>query len=102
MSQENVTAAGVCSATRDVRALAPVAVMTGDVPATVVDAADRGDPEVGVSKPPVPGQGRRPASDIEAVVSGPGGGVSLQQADLLAPETQSWQAGALASPSSCL
>src|SRR6476620_6951039 len=80
MSQENVAAAGVCSATRDVRALARVAIAARLVPAAVDHAANGCDPEVPVLQRQVLGQLRRVALDVETVISRADCDVALQTA----------------------
>jgi hypothetical protein len=52
-----------------VRALAPVTVVTGDVPTAINYAANGRDPEGSVSYRQVLGQLCRAASDVEAVIS---------------------------------
>src|SRR5919201_2698688 len=66
--------------TRDVRALAPVAVVAGHVPAAVGHAADSLDPEIAVIESPVPRQRRGAAIDVEAILPSPIGEVCDQQA----------------------
>src|SRR3954447_20055579 len=68
------------SATRDVRALARVAVAARLVSAAVTHATDRLDAEVGVPQRPVAGQLRGAALDVEAVVSGENGDVAFEEA----------------------
>src|SRR3954447_12422257 len=61
----------------DVRALAEVAVVAGDVAAAVVHTANGLDAEVGVAPGRIAGQPRRAALDVEAILSRADGDVAL-------------------------